>query len=90
MMIPRHSEENRYKICGFPAYIEIKYMRETVMAEKRKWNDKFKLAMGELEYKIQRERRGRMQGRLARAGKRWRHGTRSESGREGAGSIAAL
>ena len=62
MMIPRHSEENRYKICGFPAYIEIKYMRETVMAEKRKWNDKFKLAMGELEYKIQRERRGRMQG----------------------------
>ena len=53
---------NGYKICGFPAYIEIKYMRETAMAEKRKWNDKFKLAMGELEYKIQRERRGRMQG----------------------------
>lgn len=29
------------------------------MAEKRKWNDKFWLAMGELENKIQRERRGR-------------------------------
>ncbi len=27
------------------------------MAEKRKWNDKLKLAMGELEDKIQRERR---------------------------------
>ena len=61
MMIPRYSGENGYKICGFPAYIKIKYMRETAMAEKRKWNDKFKLAMGELEYKIQRERRGRMQ-----------------------------
>ena len=88
-MIPRHSGENGYKICGFPAYIEIKYMRETAMAEKRKWNDKFKLAMGELEYKIQRERRGRMQG-AGPSRKRWRHGTRSDSGREGAGSIAAL
>lgn len=29
------------------------------MAEKRKWNDKIKLAMGELENKMQREHRGR-------------------------------
>lgn len=29
------------------------------MAEKRKWNDKLKLAMGELENKVQREYRGR-------------------------------
>ena len=29
------------------------------MAKKRKWNDKLKLAMGELEDKIQRERKGR-------------------------------
>lgn len=32
------------------------------MAEKRKWSDKFKLAMGELENKIQREHRGRTAG----------------------------
>lgn len=32
------------------------------MIGKRKWNDKFRLAMGELEHKIQREHRGRKQG----------------------------
>lgn len=32
------------------------------MVEKKKWNDKFRLAMGELENKIQREYRGRAQG----------------------------
>lgn len=32
------------------------------MKKKRKWNDKVKLAMGELEHKIQRENRGRTAG----------------------------
>lgn len=32
------------------------------MGEKKKWNDQLKLAMGELENKIQRERRGRQKG----------------------------
>lgn len=32
------------------------------MEKKRKWNDKIKLAMGELENKIQREHRGQVRG----------------------------
>ena len=58
------------------------------MAEKRKWSDKFKLAMGELENKIQREHRGGLRAPGIRK-KKWRHGMPRDSGREGVGNTAA-